>query len=524
MLDRTTIVFLRNIMSSWVSRLAAMLASFLVTPVLIHGLGSQGYGLWAVALTLTGYLALVDVGVTGGLVRAISVANAQGNQRRIAGFVASSFAFYLVVGVVLIAIVFAIHRRIAALFGVPHYLLASTGTLLVGVTAVLVIGNLTATFNQVFTGLEKIHLTGVITVLISVLNAIGFIFALDILHAGIRGLVISNVVASAVVMVVSGVLAKRTCRAVSINPKYVSWPAFAEVATLSMAIQLSNIAGAVNLSVDKLILAGFVGLTSAGIYDVGSRLTVVIYTLSWLVAGAAYPAISRLSQEAPEAIVAFYVRAERYLQMTSCGLAGGLIAVAPWLIPLWLGPGYHRVILVTQVLAVSGAGLGFTQVAKVTLWGLKRVKEMVIFEVWRLSMHIALSLILVWRIGFNGALIGALAGITVPSIWLVWIAHRRLGVSNVAWLRGAIIGPVTASIVCAAGTWLLFTAVVAPDIGSSSRLSLLLLVVLAGSMYSLAYLAALFRLRVFEQDDLATLRHGRMLLWGRVRLLLGAQT
>ncbi len=524
MLDRTSIVFVRNIMSSWVSRLAAMLASFLVTPVLIHGLGSQGYGLWAVALTLTSYLALVDVGVTGGLVRAISVANAQRNQRRIAGYVASAFAFYAVVGVVLIAVIFVLHQRIAALFGVPHAFLASTGTILVGVTAVLVISNLTATFNQVFTALERIHLTGVITVLISVLNAIGFVFALDVFHAGISGLVISNVITSSIVMVVSGVLAKSTCHAVSINPKHVSWPAFAEVATLSLAIQLSNIAGAVNVSVDKLLLAGFVGLTSAGIYDLGSRLTLVIWMLSWLVAGAAYPAVSRLSQEAPEMIRTFYVRAERYLQMTSCGLAGGLIVVAPWLIPLWLGPGYHRVILVTQVLAVSSAGLGFTQVAKVTLWGLKQVKEMIIFEVSRLSMHVVLSLILIWRIGFNGALIGALIAITLPSVWLVWIAHRRLGVSNITWLRGAIIGPVTASIVCAAGTWLLFTDVVAPDIGDSSRLSLVLLVFLAGSTYSLAYLAFLFRLRVFEKDDLATMRHGRMLLWGRVRGLLGAQT
>jgi O-antigen/teichoic acid export membrane protein len=522
MVERTRVVFLRNVFSSWVSRIVTMAMSFIITPIVFHGLGPEAYGLWAVGLTLTGYLALIDVGVIGGLVRAISVAHAQGKPERISQVTATAFAFYTILGAVLVGAVYLLRTWLAAVLGVPHHLLADTGTLFVGVTVVMALDNLIVIFNQVFTALEKIHLNALVTVLWTAMTSLGTVMALVVFHAGIAGLVWASILTNLLALVLAGVLSRRVCRAVTVNPRRISTKSVGEIATLSLAMQLSNIAGTVNISIDQLILASMVGLSSAGIYELGGRLASIIWTLSWLVAGAAFPVVSRLSHENPDAIRPFYLRAERYLQMTSCGLAAGLIVIAPWVVSLWLGHGYGRLVEVAQILAVSSAAMGFTQVAKVTLWGLKRVKEMTIFELWRLCAHVTLSTLLVWRFGFNGALAGALIAITLPAMWLIWIAHRRLGISNATWLREAVGGPLLAAFVAAAVAMLFIHLVAVPIVGTSTRAHLAGLTLLSGSLFLLVYLFMLVRFGALADDDLRMMRRGGQLLRLRRAALSGA--
>lgn len=516
MSDGTHLLFLRNVLTSWVTRVLMLAMTFLVTPFVVHGLGKELYGLWAIGFTLMGYFTLLDVGVNGGLVSMISAAKARGEEWRIPGFVGTALVFYTLIGITLLAAVYLLRVPISHLFGVPASLDGTAGILFVGVTIYLIIVNLTGVFSAVVNAVEAIHISSVLNLGTATLNAVALIVVVVFFHGGIADLMLASIAVATATLFATWFWALRLCPAMWFRRSHIGWIHLKDIASLSIVIQVSNIAGVVNASVDKLIVAGFIGLASAGVYDLGSRLTVLIWTMSWLVASSAFPTASRLAQGSTALVRTFYIRAERYLVITLCGLSGLMFVTAPWLVAAWLGPGYGQVVLVTRVLAIATAGVCMSHVARVTMWSLKRSSEVLKFEFWRGLMHLGLSTLLVWRIGFNGGLIGAAISLTLPSAWLVWVVHRRLEVSNTSWLRSTFLPPLVGAIAGVGGAWLLVGSLLAHSVGSS-RWDALFLLVAGCALYTAVYVAVLLRFGVFEDEDLAAFRTGRdqMVRWVR---------
>src|SRR5262245_60353229 len=59
----------RSVVANWVGFAAQVAAAFLVSPVLVHGLGDRRYGLWSLVESVLGYLMLFDLGVAASVVR-----------------------------------------------------------------------------------------------------------------------------------------------------------------------------------------------------------------------------------------------------------------------------------------------------------------------------------------------------------------------------------------------------------------------------------------------------------------------
>src|SRR6267154_70133 len=60
-----------NVASSYVSLIAASLFSLATVPVALHYLGAQSgrFALWLLMSTITGYLSLIDLGMSGSVAR-----------------------------------------------------------------------------------------------------------------------------------------------------------------------------------------------------------------------------------------------------------------------------------------------------------------------------------------------------------------------------------------------------------------------------------------------------------------------
>ena len=63
--------YLQRIGPNWVARCANLAVLFLLSPFVVHRLGTEAYGVWSLLVSLTGYLGLVELGTRGGLGRFI---------------------------------------------------------------------------------------------------------------------------------------------------------------------------------------------------------------------------------------------------------------------------------------------------------------------------------------------------------------------------------------------------------------------------------------------------------------------
>ncbi|MGH9266361.1 MAG: hypothetical protein ACRD1D_16880, partial [Acidimicrobiales bacterium] len=70
----------RTVFSNYVTVGVQGLATVVMTPVLVDGLGTTGYGVWALALSLVLYLELLEFGFAKTVIRAVAYAEALGDR------------------------------------------------------------------------------------------------------------------------------------------------------------------------------------------------------------------------------------------------------------------------------------------------------------------------------------------------------------------------------------------------------------------------------------------------------------
>ena len=110
---------LRNIGSNWVVFVATMASTYVLTPFVIHTLGQEGYGTWALITAMTGYMSLLVLGVPMALVRYLAQDVAEGDVEKINKTIGSCVGLYLMIGGAALLIGAALTVVFALAFEVP---------------------------------------------------------------------------------------------------------------------------------------------------------------------------------------------------------------------------------------------------------------------------------------------------------------------------------------------------------------------------------------------------------------------
>ena len=82
--------FTRNLTSGWVLLVAEVAVAFLLTPYIIAKLGAATYGVWALMISVIGYMGLIDVGIRGSVGRYVNHYLALGDRRALGEVVGTS--------------------------------------------------------------------------------------------------------------------------------------------------------------------------------------------------------------------------------------------------------------------------------------------------------------------------------------------------------------------------------------------------------------------------------------------------
>lgn len=154
----------RNAVWNGVGTAAEMLSGFLVAPYLVRSLGATTYGLWILIASMTGYFALLDLGVRGSVGRQIAFHRARGDREGVNHALGAALA--ILAGAALFALVLTgLAREVFPLiFEVPPDRVAEVrlATLIVGVNlAASLLGN---AFDATLWGMQRFDLLNAVDI------------------------------------------------------------------------------------------------------------------------------------------------------------------------------------------------------------------------------------------------------------------------------------------------------------------------------------------------------------------------
>lgn len=496
---------IRNTAYNACGRLWVGLVSVALTPYIVHHIGIERFGLWAIVGVITGYFGLLDLGVGTSFVKYIAQYSAAGDDDSLSRVLSTGTVFYLAFAVGLIVLAYFVVIPLGAFFKISSSL-ALEAVIVLWMGIVIFAGSAVGSvFTSFPLGVQRMDISYKLAFALSLVNIAGTIFFLKS-GWGLPGLMINNTVLVVLNSLLSMAIMRRLAPAVRLSFALVDRKMLGQLLGFGYKLQVSRFANLVSFQADRLIISFFLGVPLVAFYQLGTSVLGYIRQLPLLLISALIPAVSEMdAKHQHDMLKELYIRGSGYLVALSVGFLFFLVITAADIMFIWMGLGYERAAWVIRVLALGYCAATVTGVASSIAAGCGRTDLDMKFGMLMAAMNLALSILLALLIGFKGVVFATSFSLTAASVYFVHIFHRQLLRISQAEFYGLFLRPLTAGLV--AGAFLFIPRYLhAQPITGLTRFESLIVFGVEAVLFSLVYLIALVRLGYFDAYDRGLIR------------------
>ncbi|HTV74695.1 MAG TPA: oligosaccharide flippase family protein [Candidatus Acidoferrales bacterium] len=486
---------------------SSQLLLLFVTPFLLRGVGLESYGLWVLLTSFSKYCAIANFGIGPALTKYAAEYVARGEPEKTRQMTTFGMLFYLGIGLLTVPIVIALSPRLVVALHLSPGLAAIAPALFVYFAIFSACGLSSAILSQLLIGLGLFDVSAGI----GAASQITFIIVAGVMliaHFKLMALVVSVTVQ----MVLSGVLcyvyARGKLGRVFANPFAIRLSAIKPLFKVGGWIQLSSAMVLLLFESQSMMIGLFVGVSAAGLYDVGSKLARGVRALSYYFNTATLPLVSTLEAESGRARAeSTFMVSVRYVGLISFSIMGLLIAGAPLVLALWLGKRYGTsptILLVVTVLGMTYALDNLTGVGITIRRGLGATRLEVVYTATAAVTTILCGLLLVHRFGVAGVVFGTALGTLLGSAAFFNVFTRAHHIQIWNALLSPILRLLASTVLAAGAFWLTQRLIPVSLLGS--RMGILVALVLGSASYMLVFALGVGLTRFFGADDLALIQ------------------
>ena len=479
------------------ARGALIVLTIISTPVILHRLGTAAFGIYILAVTVGGLLALLDFGLTPALITLLSRAWHQQRVDEAARLVGTALTLYLAIGVAGAA-VFAllVPWAVHDLLHVPVALQAPARTALWLSTAGFAFNMWLAVFNAVPYALQRYDLVAIRIVGLSLLTTAALI-VYALLGGVLEGFVLINVAGAVIGLLIFYLVSRALLPGVRFTPR-VDPDALRRLARFAAFKFAGTVGGIFTFRFDQFAVGAILGVSSAGIYSIPASAGQKLLSLLGELAAPFFPRASTLRDDGPR-LRALFFDGSRLLALAATPMLLLLFVLAEPTLRFWIGgvQGVQVAQAGSPALRWLVAALLIQSVAIIPVTFCEAMGRPEInnsFAVASALIHIPLVLLLVPRFGITGAAMALfINSATQTVVFIVYASRTLFHVSLTELIRRTFVRPLAAAALTAGLAY--FAA--RPFI--QSRLTLVLALV----VLPIVYLGIAFLLSAITREDLA---------------------
>lgn len=362
----------RNVVSNWGTFAFAAVSSFFLTPFIVHRLGQDVYGTWALLGSLVGYLGLLDFGVRGAVMRFIAQAHAKGDHLESGRFASAGMFLFSVSSAVAVAGGVIIALALPHLFSIGPELLGIAQLAVILSAGTIALAFINGVFAGIVTGRQRFDLRNAVELAVEVGRVVAVIVALRAGH---------GLVALAAIQFACG-LARLAGSYVTSRVLYPElrltrsgWSRLQVSQLLGYSLVTSVMQGANMLvnQINAVIIASFLPIAMVTFYVIGSNLTQYARSITDGISQTMTPRISALQTAGTPAelrrvpllsgrtgtlvllpiVITFLLRGETFIGLWMGAEFSELSGKVLWVLslPMWLMAG--RQIMNTSLMGLN---------------------------------------------------------------------------------------------------------------------------------------------------------------------------
>jgi len=198
------------------------------------------------------------------------------------------------------------------------------------------------------------------------------------------------------------------------------------VLSLGLRGQLGNLATFFNYRLDVFVVNYFFDTTQVGLYAVGVLVAEGLWQIPHAAALALFPRTARTLNRGATQFTCLVIR---QVLLVACLSGATMALVSPWVIPLVFGARFAPSVPVIWWILPGTIALSVSKVICADLAGRGRPEFSSICAFLSLAVTISLDLLLIPRMGINGAALASTAAYSVQTVVLAVFLKRQLLVS-----------------------------------------------------------------------------------------------
>jgi len=255
-------------------------------PFVIAHLGVDGYGIWAVIMTVAAYMRFGSAGAKSAFQKYVAEATGSGDFRQANVLLSTGTMAILVVSVAVLIPVAYGAEWLAVAMGVPNHLLPSVATAIALLAIIMGFANAGAVYEAVIMGGHRIDLARKLNATFTVLEAIAILL---VLHQGLGLVAMTAIMAASEIGYVSCcyIMSHRIMPAIEVSFKHVSREVWRELVGYAGSYQLVGLLEVTYAAILPVAILKLFGATIAGEFALVQRLV----GAALLIPEAAFPPI-----------------------------------------------------------------------------------------------------------------------------------------------------------------------------------------------------------------------------------------
>lgn len=406
---------MKNVLFNWGALVVSAVSGFFLAPFIVHGIGSDAYGAWALIGSLVGYLGMLDLGVRSAVTRYVASHQAASRHTELGRLVSTALTFFTMAGAAAIAAGGAF-----ALWGLPRLdmpdeLLAPAQVAVVIASASVAISMISGVFPAVAAGTQHFRVLNTVSVVSTLVRVPAVVIGLNA-GGGIVTLAVIQLAIGAAVGLVMIAVSRRVYPGLRIRPAVWKRADARTLLTFGVASWILQIANMLIHYSDPLVIATLLPVLQVTFFAIAVSLIEYARQLVIGISHLIAPQVSALegSGRAAEAAEAALTGA-RFATLISLTLLVTYIFRGASFIGLWMGPEFASACgSVLVILACARWCSASFHVTSSALVGLGLHRGLIPAAVLEALTNLALS---VWLAGHYG-IVGVALGTLIPRIVL----------------------------------------------------------------------------------------------------------
>lgn len=495
---------LRNTLYNAIGKFWGILVALFLTPYIVNHLGVERYGIWALLTSLVGYIGFLDLGVGSSYVRYIAEYYTHEDYAKVNQVINTGFLFCLGLAIILIPLALFFTKPLLILLKLDPSTYPEIVFVFFWGVVIFSLSNATFVFGSIQTGLQRMELTNIVSVILTIPYALGVILFLK-LGYGLKGLMILVGIMWMLQTLANFYIAKKILPEFSLNPFLFRRKMFSELLRFGIKLQISRLSHLVSFQVDKLLITYFLSVGMVTFYDLGSKVTDTIRKLPLLLVSALVPASAEIFAKGDkDGLNRLYLRGSKYLFAVGVPLFLFILVCSDLIVNVWVGPKYQLASSVIRILSIGYFFNLITGVASSIALGVGKPEFEMKYGILMSVLNFSLSLILIIKFGFYGVLVGTAFSLTLGSLYFFHLFHGYIKepLKNLwFWVKKPLAGAFLTSAIL-----YIFNLLTGAVLLTNHRFTGLLFLGLEFVVFLISYFLILIKLNFWDEYDKNLLR------------------